>query len=118
MEFVRGDTFIISRYFKDKDGNNLILNKNTDEINFTMRKDIYSEVAVIEKHINDIEILEDGKYRITLNPKDTEQLEFGEYGYDIELIIGKDEENPFVRTVESGTIKLLEQDYSRPNEVV
>ena len=118
MEFVRGDTFIISRYFKDKDGNNLILNKNTDEINFTMRKDIYSEVAVVEKHINNIEILEDGKYRITLNPRDTEQLDFGEYGYDIELRIGKNEANSFVRTVESGTIKLLEQDYSRPNEVV
>lgn len=117
MEFVRGDTFIISRYFKDKDGNNLILNKNTDEINFTMRKDIYSEVAVIEKHINDIEILEDGKYRITLNPKDTEQLDFGEYGYDIELRIGKNEENPFVRTVESGKIQLLENDYSRPEVV-
>lgn len=117
MEFVRGDTFIISRYFKDKDGNNLILNKYTDDISFTMRKDLYSEI-VAQKNINDIEILEDGKYRITLNPRDTEQLDFGEYGYDIELRIGKDEENPFVRTVESGTIKLLEQDYSRPNEVV
>lgn len=117
MEFVRGDTFIISRYFQDKDGNKLILNKNTDEINFTVRRDIYSEV-VIEKHINDIETLEDGKYRIILNPKDTEQLDFGEYEYDIEIRIGKDEEKPFVRTVESGTIKLLSQDYSRPNEVV
>ena len=117
MEFVRGDTFIISRYFQDKDGNELILNKDTDEINFTVRKSVYSEV-VIEKNINDIEILEDGKYRIILNPKDTEQLDFGEYGYDIEIRIGKDEENPFVRTVESGTIELLSQDYSRPNEVI
>lgn len=116
MEFVRGDTYIISRYFQDKDGNNLILNKDTDDIIFTIRKDIYSEV-VVEKNINDIEILEDGKYRITLNPKDTEQLDFGEYGYDIELRIGKNEENPFVRTVESGKIQLLENDYSRPEVV-
>lgn len=116
MEFVRGDTYIISRYFKDKDGNNLILNKDTDDITFTVRENIYSKV-LIQKNINDIEILEDGKYRITLNPKDTEQLDFGEYGYDIELRIGKNEENPFVRTVESGKIQLLENDYSRPEVV-
>lgn len=117
MEFTRGDTFIISRYLKDKDDNNIIINKDTDDITFTMRKNLYSEI-VVKKDINDIEITDDGKYRIVLNPKDTEKLDFGDYGYDIELRIGKNEINPFVRTVESGQIELLGNDYSRPNEVV
>lgn len=117
MEFVRGDTFYISRYIQDKDENNLILNKETDELSFTVREDIMKEI-IIEKHLDNIEVAEDGKYRITLHPKDTEKLDFGTYEYDIEIRIGKDEENPFVRTIETGTIRLLPHDYSRPKEVV
>lgn len=117
MEFVRGDTFYISRYLQDKDGKALILNKETDEITLTVRETIDSDI-VIEKHIEDFEITEDGKYRITLQPKDTEKLDFGKYEYDMEIRIGKDEENPFVRTIESGVISLLPLDYSRPKEVV
>ena len=115
MEFVRGDTFYISRYFQDKDGNNLILNPETDELNFTVRRNVGTKVLV-EKHIEDISASEDGKYMITLHPRDTENLDFEEYGYDIEMVIGENEENPFVRTVESGTIKLLPYDYSRRGE--
>lgn len=115
MNFVRGDTFYISRYIEDKEGNKLILDKKKDELNFTVRRNVESEI-LIEKHIEDIEISEDGKYKITLNPSDTENLDFGSYGYDIEIRIGKAEEEPFVRTVENGKLKLLEYDYSRPEK--
>lgn len=114
IEFVRGDTFYISRYFKDKDGNTLQINAETDEITFTMKQSVDSSTALIKKTLSDgeITISEDGKVRITLNSSDTKSLDFGKYGYDIEIIIGKDEENPFVRTPESGKIKLLNKDFS------
>lgn len=117
MEFVRGDTFYISRCLTDKNDNPLILNKETDDITLTVRESIDSEI-IIEKHIEDFEITEDGIYRVVLNPKDTETLELGIYEYDIEIRIGKNEENPFVRTPETGTIRLLSWDFSRPKEVI
>lgn len=117
LEFVRGDTFFISRYLTDDEGNKLVLNTETDKLDFTVRENVCSEI-LIEKHIEDVDVSEDGKYKITLNPKDTEKLEFGTYGYSIKIVVGKDEDNPFVRTLEAGTITLQEYDYSRPNEKV
>lgn len=116
IEFVRGDTFYISRYFEDTEGTPLVLDAQTDEVTFTMRKDIESS-EVLKKTITNsgVQILEDGKVVITINHSDTTGLDFGKYGYDIELTIGKSETNPFVRTPESGTIRLLAKDYSRPS---
>lgn len=107
ISFVRGDTKLISRIFKDKDDNILIFNKETDKMNFTVRRYINSEVS-IHKNLDSIIVDEEGKYTIIINPEDTENLSFGTYGYDIELTIGD-----YVRTVESGTFTLLEYDYSR-----
>lgn len=115
LEFVRGDTFFISRYLTDEEGNKLILNPETDELTFTLRTNIYSEI-LIEKKLKDMKITEDGKYTVTLNPRDTEELDFKKYNYDFEVRIGKDEDDPFVRTPETGTITLQEYDYSRPNK--
>lgn len=113
IEFRRGDTFYISRYFTDKNKNILKVNPDTDQINFTVRKDSEDDEVIIKKDLsNGIQAFEDGKYRITIDPKDTQNLSLGKYGYDIELVIGANEEHPFVRTPEIGTIKLT-KDYSR-----
>lgn len=109
INLVRGDTHYISRIFTDKDGNKLTFNTSTDQINFTVRKNINSE-AVIEKKISDITKDSEGKYTITIEPEDTEDLDFGKYGYDIEIRIGND----FVRTVESGSFIISPYDFSRP----
>ena len=116
IKFVRGDTYLISRYFTDEEGNILSPNSSTDEINFTVRKSIESEIEELKKTISDMKINEDGKYTIKINPTDTDKMEFGEYHYDIELRIGVNEEEPFVQTVESGIFKLLPYDYSRPTK--
>lgn len=114
IKFARGDTYYISRYFTDKEGKILKLNIETDQINFTVRKNSEDSEEVVKKDFsNGIEICEDGKCRITLKPQDTQELELGKYGYDIEIRIGINEECPFVRTTEVGTLKLT-KDYSRP----
>ena len=79
-----------------------------------MKQSVDSSEELIKKTLSDgeITISEDGKVRITLNSEDTKELDFGKYGYDIQLTIGKNETNPFVRTPESGKIKLLSKDFS------
>ena len=115
IEFVRGDTRYISRYFTDKNKNVLKLNPDTDQVKFTVKTDSEDETEIIKKDLsNGIQVFEDGKYRIIIDPKDTQKLNLGKYGYDIELTIGVNEEHPFVRTVETGIIKLT-KDYSRPS---
>lgn len=112
IEFVRGDTYFISRYLEDKDGNVLIIDPETDEMIFTMKKDVES-AEIIKKTLADIQVFSDGKYMITIEPEDTQELDFGKYGYDIEVTIGVEEETPLRRTVESGIIRLLKDDYSK-----
>lgn len=116
IEITRGDTLMISRQLTDTDDNVLTINEKTDEINFTIRKNMDSDVLLHKDLTDGIKLRENGIFDITILPKDTEEMEFGVYGFDIEVTIGKDEEMPFVRTVNSGTIELLEDDYSRPTE--
>ena len=51
IEFRRGDTRYISRYFKDKNNNVLKLNTDTDQVNFTVRKDSEDETVIIKKGV-------------------------------------------------------------------
>lgn len=112
----RGDTLLISRRLTDNEGNVLNVNPATDAINFTIRKNMDSEVLLHKDLTNGIVLRNDGIFDITILPKDTESMGFGTYGFDIEVTIGKEEDTPFVRTVNSGTIELLEDDYSRPEK--
>ena len=81
-----------------------------------MKESVDSSTTLIKKTLSNsggITIANDGKVIIAINSSDTEDLDFGKYGYDIEIIIGVNETNPFVRTPESGRIKLLNKDFSR-----
>lgn len=118
IEMTRGDTQYIRRKLTDEEGNILTLNPETDKIDFTVRQNIESEVLIHKDNDNGINIEEDGIIEIVLTPEDTETLEFGEYGFDIQVTIGKDESVPFVKTPNSGTINLLEDDFSRPLEEI
>lgn len=62
-----------------------------DVVELTVRKDIRSEQVIhkIAEH------MEDGSALITINPEDTEDLEFGCYVYDVQM------------TFASGSIKTL-----------
>lgn len=117
IEITRGDTCYVARQLFDEEDNILILNPVTDTVNFTVRKNMESE-AVIHKDLSDgITIKDDGVIEIIISPTDTQDLDFGEYGFDIEVTIGKDEEIPFVKTVNSGKFILTDDDYSRPIKV-
>ena len=117
IEITRGDTCYVARQLFDEEYNILILNPETDTVNFTVRKNMESESVIHKDLSNGITINDDGVIEIIISPADTQDLDFGEYGFDIEVTIGKDEEIPFVKTVNSGKFILIDDDYSRPIKV-
>lgn len=110
---VRGNSKLIGRIFKDRNKNVLIFNPETDELDFKVRKTIKSTASIEKKLDNGIKE-NDGIYTINIESKDTENLDYGDYGYSIRLTIGKNEPNPFVIELESGTFSITPYDYARP----
>lgn len=58
-----------------------------DEIYFTVKKTVSNKEFVIQKTLSggDI-ILDDGSYTFNIEPEDTDDLDYGTYVFDIELI--------------------------------
>jgi len=75
IQIVRGDTAVINIAVSTKDGAKYILSGG-DNLTFTVRKTATDNI-VIQKTITG------GNF--TINPVDTETLEFGNYVYDVQL---------------------------------
>ena len=79
MYMTRGDTEnIVITLRKGKDE---VALENGDKIYFTVKEDVNVEETQIQKVITEFE---DGKAVITLDPKDTKHMYFGDYVYDIQ----------------------------------
>ncbi len=86
LEFTRGDSVEFILELVSDDGEQIILEDN-DMLYMTVKKNSRDEEAIFQKKLgNGIEKTEDGKYLITILSTDTDNLDYGEYGYDIELI--------------------------------
>jgi len=106
--FKRGDTYNLKKFkIKDKEGNEIILT-NSEKLYFTMKTSTNVLEHVLQKRIGSgIELQEDGYYHITMESKDTKNLDYGEYFYDIELKSINPKE--LVKTLIEGTISLEEE---------
>ena len=105
FEFPRGDTFLFKFKLKDKNGEEIILG-NTDRLYFTVKKNSKSTERAFQKTLaNGIVYGEDGYYHITITSDDTATLNYGDYGYDIELKTG----SGVVKTLIIGTITLTDE---------
>ena len=84
MEIIRGDTakFRFRRY--GADGN--IIATKADAIYFTIKENGYKQEYVLQKTLDDMEFDEDYYYHITIRPEDTDNLDYGTYMYDVEVI--------------------------------
>ena len=60
-----------------------------------------------------IDKLSDGRYRFVIEPEDTDNLQFGDYKFDIELI----NDNPRIKQTIAGILKLTEETTWAINEV-
>lgn len=108
-EFKRGDTKVLDKFrLLNTDGEVLALGAN-DTLYFTVKKDANSKNVLIQKTTKDsgITLEDDGYYHIIIDPEDTNDLDYGDYQYDIELkSIGS---RTFVRTLVEGVITLTEE---------
>lgn len=58
-----------------------------DDIYFTVKKDSRDREFKFQKKVSDGTITENnGHYSFTINPEDTDELSFGSYAFDIEIV--------------------------------
>ena len=85
FEFTRGDTKIFKFKLQNKNGENLILSSG-DNLYFTVKKSANSKNVSFQKTLGKgINLENDGYYYVTIDSNDTANLNYGTYGYDIEL---------------------------------
>nr|DAL21159.1 MAG TPA_asm: hypothetical protein [Caudoviricetes sp.] len=96
-DLTRGD----SAYFElsIKDENNELT--TVDKIFMTVKEDWDSDTIKFQKKIDKGIYFEDGIYKIFIDPEDTNELEFGRYVYDVEIIKGD-----IKTTIEAGILNI------------
>lgn len=100
MKIIRGDYKNIS--FVRKDMNGVVIEEIPEKVYFTVKSDVYSDKVLIQKTLEDgITVDDDFVYHIELTASDTDDLQFGEYVYDIEI---KNGDKP--KTIKKGTLTI------------
>ena len=84
MEFIRGDTAKYRFQRFDAEGN--VIQTPADAIYFTVKVNGYTDEVLLQKKLEDMEFDENYYYHITILPEDTDNLDYGTYRYDIEVI--------------------------------
>lgn len=112
MELIRGDTLKLKFLRKNKNGE--VIKTKPDRLYFTVKSSYYAQNCLFQKSLDkDISFSEeDYYYRFTINPKDTDGLEYGNYVYDIETITADT-----VKTIAKGTLEIKEEVTFAENEV-
>lgn len=109
MEIVRGDT--ASFKFQRISNKQPITTKAT-KIYFTVKNTHRDKDPIIQKTIDDMEFDENYFYHFTINPSDTDNLDYKDYVYDIEV-----KETNYTKTISIGTFKVCKEVTHANNEV-
>lgn len=80
----RGNTGKIEFQRLDPEGNPILV--QASEIYFTVKKDFRDTFFLLQKTLDDMTFDSQGIYRFTIEPECTENLDFGNYVYDIKVI--------------------------------
>ncbi len=105
FEFTRGDTKVFKFRLLDKSGEILELG-NGDKLFLTVKKSSKSTTVAFQKTLNNgIELKDGDYYYVTINSDDTAKLNYGTYGYDIEIKTA----TGIVKTLLIGSITLTEE---------
>lgn len=105
MEMTRGDNFDIR--FQRRNDRKEIITTPADEVYFTVKKNYYDKNFVFQKKLNNGTITfneEDYFYYMSVVPEDTNNLSYGDYVYDIEIIVESK-----VKTISKGSFKITEE---------
>lgn len=105
IEMPRGDYRPFCFLLKNKDGTEL--NLDVDEIYITFKKDTFNLSKILfQKTLSNGDIVKDANgYHFAIMPEDTEELQYKEYVFDIEIC----NENPFIKQTIVGKLKLTDE---------
>lgn len=87
----RGDIReVLFNVYVDDQGQEVIYTDDFDEIYFTVKELFEDEEYLFQKRLTSGTITKDEEstYHLTIEAQDTNELEFGEYVFDIELVAG------------------------------
>ena len=84
IQIIRGDTARFKFQRLDSNGEPIMTRANS--VFFTVKVDYRFPDIVIQKTLKDMTLDENGVYRFTLDPVDTDGLHFRDYYYDLEII--------------------------------
>ena len=109
IEIIRGDSNKFSFTRKDNEGKTITQPANSAY--FTVKESWTTQEYLIQKTIEDMTFSE-GKYEFTIEPEETDNLEYGTYVYDLEVI-----QEDYKQTISRGTFKITEEATFATNEV-
>lgn len=114
MEIRRGNYKLFE--FTRKDKNEVAIETRPEKMYFTVKENPYVCEALIQKILKENGGItfndEDFSYRIEILPEDTEDLAYGDYFYDIEIV---NDDKP--KTIAVGTFTIKEVATHKCNEV-
>ena len=110
MEIVRGDTKALK--FQRKMNGEPILDR-VDKAYFTVKKNTSEDDPIFQKTINDMTFDSEGFYHFIVEPEDTNNLTYGDYVYDVEVMIG----STYKKTISRGTLSIVDEVTFPINEV-
>lgn len=110
IEMARGDiySFSFGVYLDDA-----MYTGELDNIYFTVKRHHYDHPFLFQKKLSDGTIASDGAgaYVVVINPEDTDNLNVGEYDFDIEIV-----KLPEIKRTFAGTLILTKEVTHRANE--
>jgi len=86
IRMARGD--METRQFLLKNSSGQTYSTAPDEIYFTVKKTADDKDFIFQKRLSSggITLIETGKYQFVIEPEDTNQMKYGEYVFDIEIV--------------------------------
>ena len=78
ITMTRGDTLVVEVGILNPDGTPYVP-AQADVVRFALKKDYSDETPILRK------VLDNSDLKLTLQPSDTKELDFGNYVYDVEL---------------------------------
>ena len=108
LKVIRGDTNIFKFTRKDSEGNTITQKANA--LYFTIKSDCFTNKVLIQKTIDDM-TFENGVYTFTIDGNDTDNLNYGFYKYDLEVV-----EEEYKQTISIGDFVIEEEVTFTSNE--
>lgn len=106
---VRGDSKAYKFQRKDREGN--ILTDTPTTLFFTVKTSFKTQEYVLQKNLENMYITQDGYWHFVLNPEDTEDLPYGKYCWDIQVV-----QDGFKTTISRGHLFLTDESTWEVNE--